>query len=79
MSRNYKVIQVLLDKGADIHLKCVFDPRVSSKKIYPIQYFLKRLRLNGPDEKGHDLKILKILIRNKIKVENTEEKIAVQR
>jgi ankyrin repeat protein len=54
ISRNIEFIQKLLDNGADVHLKCIFDPKISSKKLYPLQHFLKRLRIYGPDDKGRD-------------------------
>lgn len=79
ISRNVSVIQDLLDCGADIHQPCVYDPRVSGSNMYPIQYFIKRIRTQGEDIKGRDKEILQLLVSNNIKCVKPEEKAAIHR
>lgn len=59
ISKNAEALDLLLQHKADIHKNCVVDPRVSTKKMKPLHYFTKMLRIKGI-QKGDD-EILKII------------------
>lgn len=47
--------------------------------MYPIQYLIKRIRINSGKVDAKDAQILDLFIKNNIKCEKPDEKIALQR
>lgn len=47
VSKNAEALDLLLEHGADIHKNSVIDLRVSTKRMKPLHYFAKLIRLRG--------------------------------
>ena len=71
ISKNAEALDFLLKHEADIHKNCVVDPRISTKKMKPMNYFAKMLRLKGIQE-GDD-EILKLILKYNIKIQEGDE------
>lgn len=67
----------MLKHGADVHTECVIDLRISSKKMKPLHYLAKAIRLNGLSKEEKE--ILEVFKKNKIQARDMKEILGVQR